>query len=106
MKPIIKTEIAKRITESYDRDGGSLIYLGICDGGKHGQSVYVQTYDLDYHAGKGATRQYRFYGYDRNPIGKINGHETYGSSDDESWSEVFLTKQQAIEFALEILKGA
>lgn len=75
----------------------SLELLGVCDGGKQGQVVYVQAYKT-----MQGRRAYAFYGYDRYKAGEIDGQVVWDSKDEESWREVFYNKASAVEFAREI----
>ena len=95
-KKIINLAIEKAyINNSFD-------YLGVCDGGKEGQVVYMQVYDNDIiETGR---KSYVFYGYDRYKVGEANGQVIYDSADEETWREVYFDKGSAVKFALSILK--
>lgn len=96
---VSKTMIRLALETSYKNN--SFEYLGLCDGGKEGQVVYVQVYNTPAIA-KG--RNYAFYGYDRYKAGEVDGQIVWDSHDEETWREVYFDKASAIDFAREILR--
>lgn len=102
---ISKAKIARAIDNAYQFN--NLEYVGVCDGGKHGQVVCVQAYAQHFwnNPKKAKSRVYIFYGYDRYKAGKRDGQIVWDSYDEETWKQIYFDKASAIEFAREILNN-
>ena len=91
---ISKAKIARAIDNAYQFN--NLEYVGVCDGGKHGQVVCVQAYAQHFwgHNPKSAkSRVYIFYGYDRYKAGKREGQIVWGSYDEETWKQIYFVRE-------------
>ena len=100
---VSKAKIARAIDNAYQFN--NLEYVGVCDGGRHGQVVYMQAYAERFSCNPKTAkdRVYIFYGYDRYKAGKRDGQIVWDSYDEETWKEIYYSKASAIEFAREIL---